>query len=246
MDKRESFMTLNSTVCLFLAAALTMIAAPSVAVADEPAAEAEQVSFYQQVRPIFQAQCQGCHQPAKAGGEYVMTTFDRLFAGGESEELAIVPGKTATSHLIKLITPVDGEAEMPKGKKPLADTEIALIRLWIEQGAKDDTPARYGWTDYRRISPTFWLSLTTNGPTSKRANCSTTFVDWMPSLRSCRVPSPRRKNLARWTRNSSSFAPTWQRLANRYRPIPSSTNSAPTWESASNNWPTPALPRLKI
>ena len=25
------------------------------------------VSYYKQIRPIFQAHCQGCHQPAKAG-----------------------------------------------------------------------------------------------------------------------------------------------------------------------------------
>ena len=42
------------------------------------------VSYDKQIRPIFQAHCQGCHQPAKAGGGYVMTAFDRLLKGGES------------------------------------------------------------------------------------------------------------------------------------------------------------------
>ena len=31
------------------------------------AAPAAKVSYDKQVRPIFQAHCQGCHQPAKAG-----------------------------------------------------------------------------------------------------------------------------------------------------------------------------------
>ena len=57
--------------------------------AEEPAAT--QVSYYKQIRPIFQANCQGCHQPAKAGGGYVMTSFDRLLAGGESKAAAVVP-----------------------------------------------------------------------------------------------------------------------------------------------------------
>ncbi len=109
-----------------------------------PAAEADEaagkVSYYEQIRPIFQAHCQGCHQPAKANGEYVMTSFDLLTKGGETGDTAIVPGKPAESHLMELITPVDGEAEMPKGKKPLADSEIALVRSWIEAGALDDTP----------------------------------------------------------------------------------------------------------
>ncbi len=42
------------------------------------------VSYYKQIRPIFQAQCQGCHQPAKAKGDYVMTEFARLLTGGEN------------------------------------------------------------------------------------------------------------------------------------------------------------------
>ncbi|MBX3439224.1 MAG: DUF1549 domain-containing protein, partial [Planctomycetaceae bacterium] len=103
--------------------------------ADEPA-----VSFYQQIRPIFQAHCQGCHQPAKANGGYVMTDFDRMVKGGESEQAAIAPGKPDESYLLQLITPADGAAEMPKGKAPLAESEIALIRRWIDQGASNDTP----------------------------------------------------------------------------------------------------------
>src|SRR5262245_58396201 len=49
------------------------------------------VSYYQDVRPILQAHCQGCHQPAKAKGGYVMTDFKKLLAGGESEGTAVVP-----------------------------------------------------------------------------------------------------------------------------------------------------------
>src|SRR5215472_10837127 len=49
------------------------------------------VSYYHQVRPILQANCQGCHQPAKSKGGYVMTEFKRLLAGGDSEGTAIVP-----------------------------------------------------------------------------------------------------------------------------------------------------------
>ncbi len=100
----------------------------------------ESISYYQQIRPIFQAHCQGCHQPAKAGGEYVMTVFAQLVQGGESGEAAIVPGQPDASHLMEEITPHDGEAEMPQGKPPLAKEQIELIRRWIAEGAHDDTP----------------------------------------------------------------------------------------------------------
>ena len=106
----------------------------SVAADDAP------VSYYKQIRPIFQSHCQGCHQPAKQSGGYVMTDFARLLAGGESETAAVLAGKPEESFLIDLITPDNGEAAMPKGKAPLSTPEIDLITQWITQGAKDDTP----------------------------------------------------------------------------------------------------------
>ena len=105
-----------------------------------PEAVNSPVSYYKDVRPVFQANCQGCHQPAKAKGKYIMTDFAKLLAGGDSEETAIIAGKPAESYLLELITPVDGKAEMPQKKDPLHETEIALVKRWISEGAKDDTP----------------------------------------------------------------------------------------------------------
>lgn len=127
---------------LMTAAALAIGAAIA---AEKPADQAamsghKKISFYKEIRPIFQANCMGCHQPAKANGKYVMTDFAKLIAGGDSEKKAITPGKIEASELVKLITPENGQAEMPEGKKPLHETEIELIKKWIAQGAADDTP----------------------------------------------------------------------------------------------------------
>ena len=102
---------------------------------------AKPVSYYTQIRPIFQANCQGCHQPAKAKGDYVMTEFAELLKPGESGGRPIVAGKPGESLLLKQVTPEKGEAEMPKGKAPLHELEIALVKRWITEGAIDDTPA---------------------------------------------------------------------------------------------------------
>lgn len=104
---------------------------------------AGKVSYYRDIRPVFQANCQGCHQPAKAKGGYVMTDFKTMLAGGDSsdKETGIVPGKPDASLLVKLITPKDGEAEMPQKADPLEKGDIDLIRKWISEGATDDTPA---------------------------------------------------------------------------------------------------------
>ncbi len=110
--------------------------------ADEPAAKpAGTVSYFRDVRPIFVVHCQGCHQPAKPLGGYVMTDFKGLFKGGESEQVAVAPGKPEDSHLVAQVTPSDGKAEMPKDQPPLAEDQIKKIRQWIAEGAVDDTPA---------------------------------------------------------------------------------------------------------
>jgi WD40 repeat protein len=116
-------------------------------------ANAAEVSFYKQVRPILQTHCQGCHQPAKPGGEYIMTSHDRLLKAGESGSAAVVPGKPQESNLFKQITPgADGKAEMPKGKPALTEAERETIANWITAGAKDDTPASTQ-TKYDREHP---------------------------------------------------------------------------------------------
>lgn len=127
--------------CLFTTLNLLLLNATFAA--EEPAKPATpaKVSYYQQVRPIFQAHCQGCHQPAKASGGYVMTNRDGLLKGGESGEAGVVPGKPETSSLLALITPKDGKADMPKDKAPLNESEIQTIKQWIVEGAEDDTPA---------------------------------------------------------------------------------------------------------
>ena len=98
------------------------------------------VSFYKDIRPIFQANCQGCHQPSKDKGKYIMTDFAKLIQGGDSGDPAIVPGDPQNSYLVEVIIFIDGEAEMPQKADPLHETEIALINKWVLEGAKDDTP----------------------------------------------------------------------------------------------------------
>ena len=98
------------------------------------------VSYWNDIRPLLQASCQGCHQPAKAKGDYILTDVPRLIAGGESEEPVVIPTKPDESYFLEQITPKDGKAEMPPKDAPLHETEIALIKRWIAEGAIDDTP----------------------------------------------------------------------------------------------------------
>lgn len=122
-------------------ALLSLFALPAQGQESPPETAAnEPVSFFRQVRPILQEHCQGCHQPAKRGGDYVLTDFASLMKAGESGEAAIVAHNPDASHLLAQVVPTDGAALMPKNAPPLSAEQIDVLRNWIAQGAQDDTP----------------------------------------------------------------------------------------------------------
>src|SRR5262249_19758057 len=101
----------------------------------EKAAEPSAVSYYRDIRPIFVQNCQGCHQPAKGSGGYVMTSHATLLKKGDSDEAGIAPGKPQESLVMAQITSQDGRPPlMPRGKDPLPEQQVNLIKNWIAQG----------------------------------------------------------------------------------------------------------------
>ncbi len=87
--------------------------------------------FRERVAPVLQRRCLSCHNDQQNQGDFSLQTVEHALAGGHIE-----PGDAAASHLIDLITPVDGGTpEMPKDADPLTNEEIAEIRTWIDQGA---------------------------------------------------------------------------------------------------------------
>ena len=74
----------------------------------KPDALPETVSYYEHIRPVLQAKCQGCHQPAKSKSGYIMTDVASLIKGGETDT-AIIPGKPEESYLMELIVTQEGE-----------------------------------------------------------------------------------------------------------------------------------------
>src|SRR5436305_657455 len=90
---------------LFLALAGLISSSASAADSKEAQAKpAPKVSYYREIRPILQANCQACNQPANTKGGYMMTEFKRLLAGGDTECAAIVPGHPEKSAILKMVT----------------------------------------------------------------------------------------------------------------------------------------------
>lgn len=125
---------------LFLALAAPLAAQPAPMKKDDQLPD--KVSYYKDVRPLFAQHCQGCHQPAKAQGGYVMTSHADLFKKSDRELPGVVAGQPDKSELLQQILPHGGKPpRMPRNKEPLSQREVQVVRRWIEQGAVDDTPA---------------------------------------------------------------------------------------------------------
>jgi len=105
-----------------------------------PAWGGDAVSFRRDVAPILVKQCQGCHGPEKSKGGFRLDSFYRLTKAGESKTAPLVAGQPGNSNLFRLITAADEDDRMPQKADPLPPAQVALIRRWIEEGAKFDAP----------------------------------------------------------------------------------------------------------
>lgn len=99
----------------------------------------EQPVFARVVHPILEDKCSACHGPEKAKGGLRVDSYESLMKGGEYGP-AIRAGKASDSDLVKrMLLPIDDDDHMPPDGKPQPDKdEIALIRWWVDSGAKMD------------------------------------------------------------------------------------------------------------
>lgn len=95
--------------------------------------------FHDQVLPILKSSCVRCHSEKEQGGIRLDSRESALKAG-DSDLAAVVPGHAETSELIRRITASDPEERMPPGGSPLASDKIAILREWINEGAKWPAP----------------------------------------------------------------------------------------------------------
>lgn len=93
------------------------------------------VVYQKDIEPIFTNKCSFCHAGKVKEADLDMSTYESLMKGGKSGK-PIVPGKPADSLLVKLAGRTGKPPMPPKEEEPLSPEELALIKLWIEQGAK--------------------------------------------------------------------------------------------------------------
>lgn len=99
------------------------------------------VSYSAKVAPIIEQRCLECHQAGGSGylaSGLDMTSHASLMRGTRFGPI-IEPGEPLNSVLNQL---VEGRAHpsitMPHGGNRLPDAEVALLRTWVAQGARNN------------------------------------------------------------------------------------------------------------
>ncbi|MCC9600361.1 PSD1 and planctomycete cytochrome C domain-containing protein [Stieleria sp. JC731] len=169
--------------------------------ADEP------IDFNRDIRPILFGKCVTCHGPdeeERAAGLRLDT------AEGAHEDLggyaAAIPGQPEDSEIIARVTTDDDDMLMPPADKGsrLTESEVALLKAWISQGAKYDMH----WSYQKPTRPAL--------PSVKRLDWPATPIDFFtlskmessglqPAARADRLALARRVSL-----DLTGLPPTWK------------------------------------
>jgi hypothetical protein len=128
------------------AAVWALVVLGRVQATEQGPARAGTIDFARQVKPILDARCLECHSDEKRKGGLSLATYGDALDGGRSGA-SIRPGSSASSLLVHRI--VGGiEPQMPKDEAPLTAAEVAIIRAWIDEGARltaSSPPAPAPW-----------------------------------------------------------------------------------------------------
>jgi WD40 repeat protein len=126
--------------------ALLLLTSPLVAAAGDKAAgimpikvvtldRKEPVSYEKDVEPILLNKCSFCHSGNLKEGKLDLGSYEGLIKGGKRGN-PIVAGKAVESLLYKSSGKTQKPLMPPKSEEPLTPDELAVIKLWIDQGAK--------------------------------------------------------------------------------------------------------------
>jgi WD40 repeat protein len=104
-------------------------------------AQEKSVTYEKDIEPIFAKRCIACHSGEVTKGRLDLASYEALVKGGK-RGATVTPGNSESSLLYQAISRTGKPAMPPKGEEPATDAEIALVKLWIDQGAKAPTGKR--------------------------------------------------------------------------------------------------------
>jgi mono/diheme cytochrome c family protein len=123
---------------------LLMLGGMAMAIAQQPGQKAPPkkpktavVDYYRDIEPILKENCASCHQSAMAAGGLSVDAPENVLQGGASGP-SVIPGKAQRSLLYTRLTDTTAKRMPPAGT--LTEEQLALIRAWINAGAKTNPP----------------------------------------------------------------------------------------------------------
>lgn len=101
-----------------------------------------EVSYKNDIHPIFNDYCLNCHKPGGKGYKKSgldLRTYKSLMKGTKFGTV-VKPGDSYTSILVQVVEGrVHSSIKMPQGiTGSLAKDKIELLRKWVQQGAKNN------------------------------------------------------------------------------------------------------------
>jgi WD40 repeat protein len=128
-----------------------------------------EVNFATEVYPFLKANCLACHNESKPKAGLSLESPQDMLKGGDSGP-AIVPGKGAESFLFSTAAHLEDPVMPPANNKSKAGNlkpeQLALLKLWIDQGAKGgavSSAAPTSWTLLKGPQPIYTAAITADG-----------------------------------------------------------------------------------
>ncbi len=139
----------------------------AISVAASPAAD---LDYYRDIYPFLKVNCISCHNKTTTKGGLNMESPELMKKGGESGP-GVVVGRSAESLIVQAAAHADADLVMPPknnkaGAADLGAEELALLKTWIEQGAKHSTQAarQVVWQPLPPgVNPIYTVAMTRDG-----------------------------------------------------------------------------------
>ena len=122
LANRAPTMKLHLALCLALTSGSAVLAADAV-------------DYTRDIKPILTKNCTSCHGAAKQRSGLRLDSARGALQGGDAGP-AIVPGKSGDSRLLRAVSGVKDIPVMPPKGPRLKAQEVALLKRWIDEGAK--------------------------------------------------------------------------------------------------------------
>ncbi|MEM9644181.1 MAG: c-type cytochrome domain-containing protein [Planctomycetota bacterium] len=94
----------------------------------------DEVLFIDDVLPILELHCVGCHSEDDAEGGLALDSYEALMKGGETG-LSVTAGEPGSSRLLLLASGKMEPVMPPDDADGPSDEELAILAAWVEQGA---------------------------------------------------------------------------------------------------------------